>query len=85
MSVDRNSWIEPVENEPESINVLEEHHVELHAIIDRGLAYHQCELFHDQIFQITDLRKRGIPYRESLSGFGEGLPLQCKDQKEKLG
>lgn len=56
----------------------------LHPIVDKGLPYHQCQLFHDQLVEITLLDSLRIIPREPPS-YGKALPPFCSDKASKLG
>jgi len=62
---------------------------ELHEMTEKGLVFHKCELFHDTLVSLVDLRKAGIPYRENLAGAGseKAFPQFCPpdEQNIKLG
>lgn len=79
------SWSEFGAEQPTEVNVLQKFLDDIQDITSKGLPYHQCELFHDQVHEITYLQKKGIRYSESDISRFEGFPQQCKDQAEKLG
>lgn len=59
-------------------------HGVLRAIVEKGLPYHQCGLFHDQLVEITLFDSKNIAPRGAPS-YGKALPPFCPDLDWKLG
>ncbi len=67
-----------------AMEALTEAHSVLRTIVEKGLPYHQCGLFHDQLVDITLLDSKNIVPQETPS-YGKALPPLCPDRDWKLG